>query len=177
MGRTKALIAVGGVPMAARVASSMADAGCSPVIALGGDPEELQSLGVEIVADLSPGEGPLVAVVAALSLFANGSPADGGRDVMVLACDLPFVSAADLGRLTSAAVAHPDADVIVARTDRLEPGCAIWRWTARHRLAERATSGERAVHRAMESLVTVEVPVDAWALRNINTPADVAGYP
>jgi molybdenum cofactor guanylyltransferase len=175
MGRTKALVEVDGVPMGLRVAASLTDAGCAPVVALGGDPAALAPLGLAVLADAHPGAGPLAAVVTALS-WADSLP-DRPRDVMVLACDLPFVTAADLGRLTAGAQRHPDADVVVGRTDRLEPGCAIWRTPCRQVVAALVDAGERAVHRAIAHLDHVEVDVDPDALRNINTPADLPDYP
>jgi molybdopterin-guanine dinucleotide biosynthesis protein A len=98
-------------------------------------------------------------------------------EVMVLACDLPFVTGDDLGPLARAAVDHPHAAVIVSRTDRREPACAVWRTDARDRLAAILAGGERAVHRALDRLDVVEAAVEPRALRNINTPDDLPGYP
>jgi molybdopterin-guanine dinucleotide biosynthesis protein A len=171
MGSTKALVEIDRVAMANRVADAMRGAGCSLLVALGGDPIELAPLGLPVVADSSPGAGPLPAVIAALDWARPAS------EVMILACDLPFITPGALGRLTAAAAARRDADVVVARTDRLEPACALWRRSARDRLAALVDEGERALHRAVAAISAVEVDVDPAELRNINTPDDLREYP
>ena len=93
MGADKAMIRVDGVAMARRVADALLDAGCSPVIAVGGDAAELGRLGLVGVDDEFPGEGPLGGVLTALSL---GAPA------VVLACDLPNIRAATVSALIAA---------------------------------------------------------------------------
>lgn len=165
MGRTKALVEVGGVPMARRVADTLAAAGCVPVQLYGGDPRELASLDLPIVADRRPGDGPLAGVVEAL----RSSPGD----VLVVACDLPALTADVLTMLLDAGAGRPDADAVVAVTDRVEPGCALWRRSALPVAIEALETGERALHRLLERLDRVEVAVPAGALRNVNTPDDL----
>ena len=173
MGRTKALIEIDGVAMGTRVATAMAEVGCRPVRALGGDPDDLAPLGLTVIADRWPGEGPLAGILCALESAAG----DGPDDVMVLACDLADIGPADLRRLVDAADLAPAADAIVATTDRSEPGCAIWRTSSIGEVRRRFEAGERAVHRVFEGLDVVEVPLPAAALRNINAPADLDRYP
>jgi molybdopterin-guanine dinucleotide biosynthesis protein A len=173
MGRTKALIEVDGVALATRVAAAMAEIGCMPVCALGGDPDELAPLGLDVIPDRWPGEGPLAGIICAL----ESAQSDGQSDVIVLACDLPDIGSSDLRLLVDAADRSPEADVIVATTDRVEPGCAIWRTSALGGLRERFEDGERAVHRVFGDLDVVAVPLPAAALRNINAPGDLGRYP
>jgi molybdopterin-guanine dinucleotide biosynthesis protein A len=174
MGRTKALIDVGGMPMARRVADELLDAGCASVVAYGGDPDELEPLGMAVRPDRHPGSGPLGGVLGALELFAESDDLVDG--VFVLACDLPFVRSDDLAGLVEVCVRRRDVDVVVARTARIEPACAIWRPSAIGPLREIFDAGERALHRAIEQIRSVEVAVDAAALRNINTPDDLDRY-
>ena len=173
MGRTKALVEIDGVPMAAMVAASLRAAGCVRVVAVGGDPGELAALDLPVLPDDHPGEGPLTGLATAMRVFEM----HGLADLLVVACDLPFVGPADLGRLVQAAREHPDVDVAVARTGHREPACAVWRPSSRSAVGVAFDAGERAVHRVLDSLVVVEVPVSASALRNINTPDDVDRYP
>jgi molybdenum cofactor guanylyltransferase len=166
MGRTKALIDVGGVPMAGRVAGALAAAGCRPVVIVGGDPDELQPLGLPFVADRHPGAGPLGGVITALEAV--------GGDVVVAACDLPELDAATVLALLDASE-DDAAAVIVAVTDRLEPALARWphrTLTALHALFD---AGQRSLQAAVLAVGHVEVPVAAAALRNINTPGDLGG--
>jgi molybdopterin-guanine dinucleotide biosynthesis protein A len=66
-----------------------------------------------------------------------------------------------------------DLDVVMARSDRAEPLCALWWPSAVHLLERRFAAGERAIHRAIDGLRLVEVAVSAGAVRNVNTPTDL----
>ena len=174
MGRTKALIELDGVPMARRVVDALALAGCGSVIAYGGDPVELEPLGVPVLPDRYPGSGPLGGVLGALEVCSESDlPIDG---VFVVACDLPALRGRDLAGLVHAIRTRRDVDVVVARATRIEPTCAIWRPRATERLREMFDSGERALHRAIEQLESCTVGIDAGAVRNINTPDDLDRY-
>ena len=93
-----------------------------------------------------------------------------------MACDLANLSSTDLGALVDAARLRPDADVVVANGGRVEPTCALWRSAAADRVRASFDGGERAVHRVLGDLRTVEVPLPAASLRNINTPGDLDRY-
>jgi molybdopterin-guanine dinucleotide biosynthesis protein A len=174
MGRTKALIELDGVPMARRVADALALAGCTSVIASGGDPVELEPLGLLVVPDRHPGSGPLGGVLGALELFAESDLHIDG--VFVAACDLPALRGEDLAGMVDAVRHRPDVDVVVAHAARIEPTCAIWRPRASERLREIFDSGERALHRAIEQLQFCAVEIEPGAVRNINTPDDLDRY-
>ena len=161
MGVDKATIRFDGVAMVRRVADALVAAGCSPVIAVGGDAEELRRLGLQRVADEFPGEGPLGGVLTALSM---GAPA------VVLACDLPNIRSATVTALIAALGLH---DASIAHSDRAEPLCAVWSQTAASSLRSQFSSGERAMHRAIESLDIAWVDVPADDLHNVNTPDDL----
>lgn len=175
MGRTKALIEVDGVPMATRVATALRSAGCVDVIAYGGDPLELAPLGLPVLPDRYPGSGPLGAVLGVLELF-DGCETDVAG-VFVVACDLPALSGRSLAGMVDAVRAGPGVDVVVARTAAIEPACAIWSRAAAAPLRRWFEQGERALHVAIDRLDSVEVDVDAEALRNINTPDELDRYP
>ncbi len=174
MGRTKALIAIDGVPMGARVANALRSAGCASVLGYGGDPDELAALGFPVLADRYPGSGPLGGVLGVLEhIESHESRPDG---VFVMACDLPATTGIDLLGMVAAARLHPDVDVVVARTSALEPTCAIWRLAAIEQIRRCFDEGERALHVAIGRLASLEVDVDPAALRNINTPDELARY-
>lgn len=167
MGRDKALVEVDGVPMARRVAQVLAGAGAAPVLAVGGDVAALRAAGLDARPDPRQGTGPLGGLLTALELTDH-------ELVAVTACDLAHLSAAVVADLARAAADDDRVDVAMARTDRLEPLCAVWRRRAAQVALLRAfASGERAVHRALGSLRVVEVPVDPLVLRNINHPGDL----
>ncbi len=97
-----------------------------------------------------------------------------GAPVLVVATDLPWMDATTLGALLEH-VSRTDLDVVVARSDRLEPLCALWWPSAAGPLAAAFDAGERAVHRAIAGMRVQEVAVDGAALVNVNRPDDLAG--
>ncbi len=175
MGRTKALIEIDGVPMAVRVANALRFAGCASVLGYGGDPDELASLDLPIQADRYPGTGPLGGVLGALEFLDDQDPRPDG--VFVVACDLPALTGTDLADMIAVAGRRPDCDVVVARTSSIEPTCAIWRLSAIEQLRRCFDDGERALHVAIRHVESFEVQVKTAALRNINTPEELGGYP
>jgi molybdopterin-guanine dinucleotide biosynthesis protein A len=161
MGRDKAAIVLGGRTLAQRVADQLGLAGCAPVVAVGGATQELPT-----VADSFPGDGPLGGIVTALEYF------PGHDAVCIVATDLVTLEATTIRALSRAAAAS-GADVAVARTDRLEPLCAVWRPVVAPYLRACLEAGLRAVHGVFGQIDVVEVDVDPDVLRNVNTPEDL----
>ena len=161
MGVDKATLPIAGTAMARHVANALTDAGCSPVVTIGGSAGELDALGLEHVNDEFPGEGPLGGILTALAL---GTPA------VVVACDLPNLRAATIKELIAALAGH---DAAMAFSDRPEPLCAVWSADAIPVLRAQFESGERAVHRAIRTLDITSVTVSPTELRNINSPEDL----
>jgi molybdopterin-guanine dinucleotide biosynthesis protein A len=113
------------------------------------------------VPDDFPGEGPLGGVLTALAL---GSPA------AVIACDLPNLRPETIAELVEALDDH---DAAIARSERDEPLCAVWSARAALLLRAQFAVGERAMHRAIETLDTAWVTVPGAEVRNINTRNDL----
>lgn len=169
MGRDKALIQIEGVRMVDRVAAALAAAGCSNVVAVG--PRQLAG-DLAHIDDLYPGEGPLGGVLTAMASMASW--------LCVVACDLPWLdvdSIAALHRAAASAAAAgqntAEVDVVVARTDRIEPLCALWNPSCRDAVQQAFDSGERSLLEVFKMLNVIEVPVHPLALRNVNTPEDL----
>ena len=193
MGRDKALIQIGGLPLAVRVAAALAAAGATDVRAVGGDAAALAAHGLLSVPDRWPGEGPLGGIVTALtSLAAPAAPgAEGGEDggadagpagdgpgiVVVAACDLVAPSPATLAATVAALAGAPDAGVAVPTlAGRRRWDQAAWETGAAGPLEAAFAAGERAVHRAVTAagLAVVEVPgLDPASLADADTPADL----
>lgn len=165
MGRDKALIEVGGEPLVRRVAVALARAGASRVFVVGGDRPAIEALGLEVVADRFPGEGPLGGVLTAMS-------ATDATIVAVLATDLvaadPAAICTVLDRLAANDVAVPVSD------GRRHFHHAVWARTAQQRLESAFASGERAIKRAVRELATVEVRgIAPAALADADTPDEI----
>ena len=171
MGVDKSTLKVDGIAMGARVAAALVAAGCEPVVAVGGPPSRGERLGLVVVTDRWPGEGPLGAIVTVL----EHARAEGVDAVLVAACDLPWLDAATLEALIEQYRERAaTVDVVVARSDRLEPLCAIWACHMADPLRRRFDAGERAVHRALTALVIATVDVDRRSVVNVNTRADLS---
>jgi molybdopterin-guanine dinucleotide biosynthesis protein A len=167
MGTDKALVVVDGAPMGATAASTLRLAGCDPVVFVGGDPGELEGLGADVVADLAPGEGPLGGVMTALERFV-----DVADHVVIVSCDMPFLTAADLRPLVARA-RTAGVDVVVGRASRLQPLCAVWSTAAAGRVRAAFERGARSMHGVLDELDTEDVRVSMQAVRNINTQDDL----
>jgi len=164
MGTDKALVPVGGIAMAVRVANAMSAAGATDVTAVGGDEDALRSLGLRTIADSTPGEGPLGGILSALRSATESI-------VVVTACDMPWIDAAQIVPLVDA-LAHSRAVVTVSTSQgQLQPLHAAWRLEATADLQRMFDSGERAPRRAVQGLecVTVELGDGRWST-DLDTP-------
>ena len=171
MGRDKALLAVGGRPLALAAASALERAGAAEVLAVGGDLDALRALGLDARADDHPGEGPLGGILTALRVAAHDP-------VVVLACDMPEIDAATVSLLVGALALHTDAEIAAAEDGgRVQGLTAAYRRAAAPRLAERFAAGERGVRRAIEPLELVRVAgLTPAALADVDGPDDLRRY-
>lgn len=164
MGTDKATFEVDGTAMANHVAQAAVDAGASEILLVGGTSSRAKSLEGTWKKDAYPGEGPLGGVITALKAANTDA-------VVVLSCDMPFITSAVINSLVTGLA---DAQATVGRTDRLNWLCAAWsKDECLQTLQSVWRRNERAVHRAAVLLDVLEVPVPAVAVRNINTPQDL----
>lgn len=168
MGTDKALVAVGGRPMAALVADALRAGGCAPVWCQGGDPVRLAALGLDVRPDPSQGIGPVRAIAAALARSFDTLPA---RTVVVAACDLPYLTGEVVQALVSTSVRRDAVAVAVAGGRRHL--VAAWPVAVRARLADAVERGLHAYGDVLTELGAVEVPVDPAAVHNVNRPDDL----
>jgi len=170
MGQDKALLVVDGDPMAVRVADALRAAGAAEVWAVGGDPVALARLGLTVVADDRPGDGPFLAVITALRHA-------GQRVVVVLSCDLLRPSS---GAVTAVVDALQDAgsEALVAVPvvgGHRQWTHAAWRVGARKALEAAHEAGARSLRRGATGLALIEVHgLDPVHMADADTPADLA---
>lgn len=128
-----------------------------------------------VVLDRWPGTGPLGAVATALDAAA-------GAPVLVLAADMPHVSARLIAALAALDTEPGLHDATVPHSARgAEPLCAIYRASALPAIRAALAAGELAMHAALERLRVRVMPVGdvakigdpALLFRNINSPADL----
>jgi molybdopterin-guanine dinucleotide biosynthesis protein A len=145
----------------------------SRIVIVGGSPDPFIGLDLPIVQDRVPGAGVLGGVYTAL--------ADARAErVLVLACDMPFVTTEFLAFL---AATGRSADVTVPRDGTgLHPLCAAWSAAVAPLVEELIRRGVRRVQDALGALRVhlVEGPVlqafdpQGCLLRNVNTPDEYA---
>jgi molybdopterin-guanine dinucleotide biosynthesis protein A len=174
MGTDKARAESGGRALALRVADEAA-AVCDRV-SLVGDPLLYAELGLPVIADRFPGQGPLSGMEAALA----ASNCDAN---LILACDMPAIRQGLLAELFTAD-GDSNADCTVPRHDdgRLEPLCAVYRRRCHPVIQAALEGGIRKVTDALRlfaqhSLAIRYVRVsDPAAFANLNTPEDWRRY-
>jgi molybdopterin-guanine dinucleotide biosynthesis protein A len=164
MGSDKAHFEVDGIAMAQRVGIAAQEAGAGEILLIGGTQAKAKKLLGTWKKDAYPGEGPLGGVITSLRSASH-------NNVVVLSCDMPFLTPAVVSSLINGLA---DAQAAVGRTDRLNWLCAAWDKNECLKTLESVWKRkERAVHRAAVLLDVMEVPVPAVAVRNINCPADL----
>ena len=165
MGRDKALLEVGGVALAARVAGVLMEAGCRPVWCQGGDAAALTAAGLAVRPDTRPSEGPVMAIADALAALEPG-----WSGIVAAACDLPDLTAAAVADLLAAAAPGGPATLAVDAQPQL---VSWWPAASAAPLAAHLAGGRRAYRAALEALGAVLVDVPAAVVRNVNTPGDL----
>ncbi len=171
MGRDKALLEIGGVPLLLRAAQL-----AEPLVAtvtIVGTPERYRHLGLRVVGDDRPGLGPLGGMATALRLSAH-------EWNLVLGCDLPYLNAAWLEYLIARAVAST-ADALLPETARgAEPLCAMYRKSCAVPIAAALAAGVRKITEGLTGLAVERLDEREWKafdsdgrlFKNMNTPAD-----
>lgn len=169
-GQDKSRFVVGGRTILERELDALRPLG-SRVVIVADEPARFAGTGLPVVADLWPGCGSLGGIYTALTL------ADG--PVLVLACDMPFVSAAFLARVTEAG---READVAIPRTaDGYHPLCASYAPSCAAAIRARLDSGALKATGFLPDVRVREIgpgeiapfDPDGLLLLNVNTPADL----
>jgi molybdenum cofactor guanylyltransferase len=169
MGRNKALLPVCGEPLIRSSVSAVEIATGSGVVV--GSETLYGHLGYRAIPALYPGEGPLGAIVSAL----GNSSAEWN---LVVACDMPGLSASFLGSLLR--VAHEsDFDLVATAGPAGSPEllCAVYRRSASEPLRRGFEGGERRAMAVFDALKTGVIRFqEAAYFQNVNTPEEWALY-
>ncbi len=171
MGRDKALLPLGPVPLVVHVARVVCEATGSATLV--GPRDRYGSLGWPLIEDQMPGEGPLGGIIAALQT--SDSEHSRAEHSLIVACDMPWLTVNALRELL-AERGKVEADVILARSENgIEPLCAIYHRRCLPVLEAALREGQRAVRRVIAQLNVHEWPVpDPRLVTNANTAHDWA---
>src|SRR6185503_16420173 len=150
MGTDKAWLEIGGRPMIKRVIEELLQV--TPTVSIIANDPEYDRIGLPVLADLNRGIGPLEAIRVALA--ASLAPC-----VLLVACDLPFVTAEFLEFLIERVESH-QAVVPLNGDGRLEPLCAIYSTGALEPVTELIRSGERKVSRLLDRVRARLIPFE-----------------
>jgi molybdopterin-guanine dinucleotide biosynthesis protein A len=179
MGRDKGLLDFGGDPLIVHTARLL-----QPLVAevtVVGSPSRYTKLGLRAIADEVQAErkvgraglGPLAGIATALSATRSGWN-------LIVACDLPYLSAKWLDWLLSRALRSP-GEAVVPRTEHgIEPLAAVYRRECGELIARALAEGVRKVSDAIGTLRVEFVYPSEWCqsdpsglvLRNMNRPED-----
>ena len=170
MGTDKALLRLGGSTLLERGIRTLRTV-VSDVVVAGGDARRYAMHGIVCLDDPLPDAGPLGGLLAALN-------AATGDAVLVLACDLPFVSPALMKLLLAA---HPATPIVMASSgDIQQPLCARYAVSLRPDLSAFLNAGNRRVTEFVSAHEHAYLEIgpehelyDPYLLSNINTGDDI----
>jgi len=171
MGRDKALLDLGGVPLIVRTAR-LVESVAGPPIAVG-NPDAYRPLGLRAIADDWPVAGPLGGIATALR--ASDAPW-----ALVVACDLPYLTQAWLEYLIARTLAS-EADAVVPMNERgAEPLCATYHKSCESIIRTVIDRGTRKVTDALNDFRVEWIECAEWKafdsdgllFKNMNSPED-----
>jgi molybdopterin-guanine dinucleotide biosynthesis protein A len=174
-GRDKSALLVNGRSMLEHQIAALAPLTNDLMIVVRGDTAVAPGrVDARVVHDIVPGSGPLGGLHAALTA-ARGNP------LLLVACDMPYLSSPFMKYLLSLA---DGAEIVVPRSERgYHPLCAVYTLACLAPVAARLADGRLTMRELLDSMRTRVVPVEEIRrfgdpdrlLANVNTPADYAG--
>ncbi|MEX1055795.1 MAG: molybdenum cofactor guanylyltransferase [Rhodothermales bacterium] len=123
--------------------------------------------GLDFVVDTFQGRGPLAGIDAALA-------AANSVWLLVVACDMPYLTADALRPLIDARLDDVNAIVATDSSGRVHPLCACYNSSIRPTVHDRLERGLLSIHGLLDSLPTVlNVTLPDLALINVNQKPDL----
>jgi len=173
LGRDKALVAVNGTTMIERVVRLVRSV-CDEILLLGGDPKELGFLGLPVVPDSVPGEGPLPALRGGLEAMRHPW-------AFATSCDAPFLNPRLIEYLWKLRGVHQAVVPFTAMDRQPKPLCALYSKSCLPAIRKVLDGGERKMTAFYGGVRFLLVPednlrlVDPYLLsfHNVNTQEDL----
>jgi len=174
MGRDKAFVDLGGKALIEHVIERSADLGQAETILITNKPTQYAHLGLPMYRDILPDKGSLGGIYTAL--VQAGSP-----DVLVLACDMPFVNSNLLRYMIEQM--DDDIDIVVPTVDGYPQGLhAIYKRTCIEPIAEQLAADRLKIIRFYDRMRVCYLDETDYAafdpqgrsFANLNTPEELA---
>ena len=130
--------------------------------------EAMQLPELDTVAEPSPWEGPLLALLRLMQRHPQ-------QRLLLCPVDMPQLQPIGLSQLVAAAAGEPQRVHVAHDGQRRQPLLGIYPSHAELAapLARRIEQGERRLQTWLESLPCIDVPLEAQLLRNINRPNEL----
>jgi molybdenum cofactor guanylyltransferase len=164
MGTDKSMLPVDGGPMIEHICHQLRGT-FARVLISANDAEKFSFLGLDVVPDRVPDQGPLMAVASALDA------ADSELNLIV-SCDVPEIKLPVVRRMLAEA---DGADAVIPLTDdgKEQPLFAVYRRSARRHIEEALESGGHRLSHIYDfcKVRFIELDDTSW-FANLNTPAD-----
>ncbi len=168
MGVDKAFVPVDGVPMVRRVVTALSAGGASDVVCIGGDRVGLAQLGLSVIDDEQPGQGPLAGLVTALGWSDTAT-------LIVAGCDQPWLTASAIRALVVAHRASTRSVTVYCTDGIVQPLPGAYDIGLRADLTAAMASGERALGAALRIVEPQIVEAtEPDALRDVDRPEDLS---
>ncbi len=170
-GRNKALEVLDGKRFIERAMESLSPF-CDQVMVIANELEPYVDLGVELVQDVVPNQGPLGGIYTAL-LFSRSDW------VLVMATDMPFIVPAMASLLIDS---REGFDAVVPKTGKFfEPLLALYNRRCLPAIARQLESEERQIIRFYKKIKVRSIEETEWrtidprgmSFKNVNTPEDL----
>lgn len=174
MGRDKALVNLAGKPLIEHVIERSADLGQAETILITNRPTQHVHLGLPMFRDLVPDKGSLGGIYTALAQARS-------PDVLVLACDMPFVNS-DLLRYMADQI-RADIDIVVPRVAGYPQGLhAIYKTTCIKPIENQLAANRLKIIRFYDQMRVryldetdyAAFDPEGRAFANLNTPEELA---
>ena len=173
MGRDKAFVELGGKTLIEHVIKRSRDLGQAETILITNKSADYAHLGLPMYADVLPDKGSLGGIYTAL-MVAQSS------DVLVLACDMPFINT-ELLRFMIAQM-DAEADIVVPRVDGYPQGLhAIYKKSCIEPIREQLAAHRLKIIRFYDRMRVRYLDEDEYrafdpdgqSFTNLNTPAEL----
>jgi molybdopterin-guanine dinucleotide biosynthesis protein A len=167
MGQDKSLMQVCGQPLIERIAGQLTPF-FPEVLVNSNDAQKYRFLGLPVIADEVPGQGPLMGILSSLK-------AAGQDRILAIACDIPV---ADLTFIRELVRSSATADIVmpVSADGRFEPLFAVYRKTVIPRAEAALAEGKRRIVALLPGMAAAHPPMPVGWYCNLNTQEDYAAF-